>query len=261
MSPPFAAVALMMVLPLAAARGEPIPWEEAARHVGKEVEVEGRVMAVHCSPTSCLLAFEPTFDRFTAVVQAQHFQVFPPAELEERFPGRRVRVRGVVRLLEGKPEIVLDEPGDLVLADSAAREAERSAALAEAQTEILERLEAILESIEAISERLVTTQQRIETLLGQLEQRAAQHETTPTLESQPGPAVPRVGAVPSRAASQALRSLKRGMSAATVRRLVGDPLTVEPGVSGGETWHYGYGRSVSFDGRGRVVALVGFSTR
>lgn len=236
-----------------------IRWEDAGRHVGEAVVVEGRVVGVHCSPTSCLLAFEPTFDRFTAVVQARRFDVFPPEDLERRFSGRRVRVRGTVRLLDGKPEIELDEPGDLVLADVEEREAERAVALAETQTEILERLEGVLSGVEALTERLAVTQQRLEALLAQLEQRAAQPVGAP--ESPAGPQVPPAGEPPARTASQALRSVKRGMSAATVRRLLGDPVAVEPGVAGGEIWHYGYGRSITFDGRARVASLVGFPPR
>lgn len=236
-----------------------IRWEDAGRHVGQEVVVEGRILGVHCSPTSCLLAFEPTFDRFTAVVQARHFDVFPPEELERRFTGRRVRVRGTVRLLDGKPEIELDDPGDLVLADVAEREAERAVALAESQAEILERLAEVLTGIEALTERLATTQQRLDALLAQLERRAAEPAAVPV--PAPGPVLPPAGEPPARGASEVLRSVKRGMSAATVRRLLGDPVAVEPGVAGGEIWHYGYGRSITFDGRARVASLVGFPPR
>ena len=52
--------------------------------------------------------------------------------------------------------------------------------------------------------------------------------------------------------------MKRGMSANDVRRLIGDPQIVEPAGNGWTTWSYGYGRSVSFDDRGRAQSLTGF---
>ena len=45
----------------------PIPWDQAEQHVGEETAVQGRVLGVRCSLLSCLLAFDPTFNRFTAV--------------------------------------------------------------------------------------------------------------------------------------------------------------------------------------------------
>jgi len=253
---PTAALLLALAAPAARA-ADAIPWEEADKHVGEEVVVEGRVMGVHCSPTSCLLAFEPTFDRFTALVQARSFGVFPPEQLDDRFTGRRVRVRGTVKLVEKKPEIELDEPSDIVLADAEQREAERVTELAEAQTQILERLDAVLGSIEALTERLLATQQRMEAMLAQMELRSAQLAAVPPPPG-PGPAVPRATEPPARAASEALRTVKRGTSANDARRLLGDPLVVEPGVGGGEIWHYGYGQSITFDGRGRATSLIGF---
>ena len=61
-----------------------IPWDQAEQHVGETATVEGRVLGIHCSPTSCLLAFDPTFNRFTAVVQAKDFKSLPPEKLNAR---------------------------------------------------------------------------------------------------------------------------------------------------------------------------------
>lgn len=258
-SPAMHALAAVLVL---APRGpalaaDPIPWEDAKKHIGEEVVVEGRVLGVHCSPTSCLLAFEPTFDRFTAIVQATNFDVFPPAQLEQRFNGRRVRVRGTVRMMDEKPEIELDQPDDIVLADAEEREAARTAEVADTQTRILERLEDVLAGIEELTERLLATQQRMDVMLAQLEQRNAQLAAASAPAPHAGPAVPPGMTVPPRPAAQALRSVKRGMSADNVRRLLGEPVAVEPAVGGGEIWHYGYGQSITFDGRARATSLVG----
>src|SRR6185295_10271667 len=93
------AVAVAVTFPAVAADEKEktvISWEQASDHVGEQVTVEGRVLGIHCSPLSCLLAFEPTFNRFTAVVQANRFLRLPPEDLESSVNGQRVRVRGTI---------------------------------------------------------------------------------------------------------------------------------------------------------------------
>src|SRR5438093_6531107 len=113
---------LVAALLAAAARAdEPISWEEADRHVGEEATVEGRVMGVHCSPISCLLAFDPSFNRFTAIVQARNFDAFPPDRLDERYSGKRVLVHGTIRKNDNKPEIEVEKAEDLRVATTKRR--------------------------------------------------------------------------------------------------------------------------------------------
>jgi DNA/RNA endonuclease YhcR with UshA esterase domain len=87
---------------------------EAAKHVGKEVTVEGVVAQVSD------LAGEPIFlnfggrypdQVFAAVVLAVNRRWFPHPE---KWEGKTVRVSGTVRLYRGKPEIVLSDPKQLV---------------------------------------------------------------------------------------------------------------------------------------------------
>ena len=87
-----------------------IPLDQAEEHIGKTTVVEGRVLGIHCSPTSCLLAFDPTFNRFTAVVQAKDFKALPPETLNATYVGRLVRVKGKIQVLEKKPEITGTSP-------------------------------------------------------------------------------------------------------------------------------------------------------
>src|SRR5262249_49456131 len=56
---------------------------------------------------------------------------------------------------------------------------------------------------------------------------------------------------------ESMRSIKRGMSAGDVRRLMGDPQNVVPGGNGWSTWLYDDGRMISFDGRGRAQSPAG----
>ena len=239
-----------------AAADETISWEDADKHVGEEAAVEGRVVDVHCSPLSCLLAFEPSFNRFTAVVQARSFDAMPPAELERRWVGKRVRVQGKIEERDGKPEIVVDRPDAITLATkrSAERDAEKAA---RSQVEVMERLADVLARVEELTERLADIEQRMDTLLAQLEQRDAALAAAQASPS-PAPSPPSYGEPQPRPAFEALRTVKRGMSRADVQRLVGQPQYVESGGNGWTTWYYGYGRSVSFDSRGRAQALVGF---
>src|SRR5262249_4039000 len=87
-----------------------IPWDQTEQHVGETVVVEGRVLGVHCSQLSCLLAFDPTFNRFTAVVQAENFDRFPPSQLDALYSGRKVQVHGTIVTRDKKPEIILSAP-------------------------------------------------------------------------------------------------------------------------------------------------------
>lgn len=236
-----------------AADEAPLRWQDARDHVGEDVVVEGVVAAVHCSPLACSLAFEPSFTRFTVTIQARNFDVFPPDELEERFKGKRVRVRGRVETLDGKPRMQVAEADALTLAPEtrvAAAGSDGAPADAAAQAALAERLDELLDRMDELSERLAMAETRLAELLAYLKQRDR------ALAAAQTPAPP---AGPTRPAAQALRSLKRGMSSAEVERLAGPPLAAVSGANGWVTWDYGGGRAVTFDQRGRVASLSGFS--
>ena len=248
---------LLLLLPSVARSADVLTWQAAAKHVGEEATVEGTVAAVHCSPLACSLAFEPTFTRFTATVQAQQFDVFPPAELEARYKGRRVRVTGTIESLDGKPRIQVSKPDALVVVQEEKRpgtaravEGTDSDETAAAQNEMLDRLDDILDRLETISQQLAATEERVAGLLAQLDERQRS-----LAAAQPPPATPPVVRPP---AAQALRSLKRGMNVTEVERLAGRPFRVIDNGNGWATWDYGGGRAITFDNRGRVQSLSGF---
>src|SRR5262245_28942753 len=113
------AVTLAIALALPAwAANTIVPWDAAEQHIGEDTVVEGRVLGVHCSPLSCLLAFDPTFNRFTAVIQAKDFGTFPPNQLDGKYSGRQVRVRGMIVDRDRKPEIVVSSLDDLKLVET-----------------------------------------------------------------------------------------------------------------------------------------------
>lgn len=264
-------VALVATSAVPALSAEPAPparptevvvqWDAAEQHVGRAVTVEGQVVGVHCSPTSCLLAFDPSFNRFTVVVQAKDFGRFPPDDLDDRYVGRRVRVKGTVVDRERKPEIELSDPANLKVVETKEERAERVTARIEAQERALDRFEQMLARVEALIERLAETQDRMDTALAALEERSEAlmvAAANPTVVQVPAGGAAAPGGPDPRPGWEVMRSVKRGMSAGDVRRLMGDPLNVIPGGNGWATWLYDGGRSVSFDGRGRAQSLVGF---
>jgi hypothetical protein len=254
----FLVLLLAFALPARAQEETAIPWDQAADHVGESVVVEGRILGVHCSPTSCLLAFEPTFNRFTAVVQAAHFDVFPPADLAPRYEGRQVRVRGTVRMVDRKPEIELAAADDIALVTTASERREAKRAEQDLQVQLLERVENVLSNLEELSERMLQTQERMEQLMLALEQRQAALAAASFPAPAEVPQGPTYGEPQPRPAFEQLRTIKRGMTRTQVARLIGEPEVEEPAPNGWVTWHYGFGRSISFDQRGRAKSLVGF---
>ena len=102
---------------ISAAQDRVVPDSAAARFVGQTVTVEGTVASVGSSRRSAttflnLGAAYPN-QTFTAVIFRSAASRFPNPQ---QWEGKRVRVTGKVRLYREKPEIVLEEPSQIVLA-------------------------------------------------------------------------------------------------------------------------------------------------
>lgn len=235
-----------------AAADEPIAWDEAAKHVGERKTVEGRVVGVHCSPLSCLLAFEPSFNGFTAVIQAASFERFPPERIERDYPGQRVRVTGTIKTIDSKPEIIVDDPAALVVLRDEPDPREKEERAARAQGELIDRFDEMIGRMEEVTDRLAAIQERLEGILNVLAARESE------LAAPPVPASGLVEPAP-RSGFEALRTVKRGMTPTQVERLAGQPEQVERQGNGWMTWYYAYGRSVTFDARGHVSSTSGFA--
>jgi len=90
-----------------------ISWRDAAKHYGEYATVEGTIVATHNSGKACFLNFHPDYKRyFTAVIFASAFSHFPPNP-ENYYYGKKVRVSGYIKEYKGKPEIILNEPGQI----------------------------------------------------------------------------------------------------------------------------------------------------
>ncbi len=227
-----------------------IPWTSATDHIGNEVTVEGRVVATHTSPLATILSFEKNFNRFTAVIRPADRDAFPP-DPEEYYRGKWVRVTGRIGEYGQKAEIVRRSPRQITVLPSPAppAPAAEQAASGELGMELLRRLTAIEESLQQIADRL-------DLLLAALRETVQQGSREEPPRLLPG-RIPRVQA-PPRPAYERLRRVNRGMTAEDVARLAGEPVFIDVGVQGGETWYYGAGTSITFNGRGRVESFVGF---
>ena len=234
------------------AADEPIAWDEAPKHVGERKTVEGRVVDVHCSALSCLLAFEPSFNGFTAVIQAASFERFPPERVQREYAGQRVRVTGTIKTIDSKPEIIVDDPTALVVLRDEPDPREKDERAARAQGELVDRFDEMIGRMEEMTERLAAIQERLEGILTVLAARESE------LAAPPAPASGLVQPVP-RAGFEVLRTVKRGMTSTQVERLAGQPDHVEREGNGWMTWYYAYGRSVTFDARGHVSSTSGFA--
>jgi len=87
-----------------------VSWEEAANYYGQKVWVRGTVVAANNTGKVCFLNFHRNWRRyFTVVIFASSFQRFsePPEKL---YLNREIRVYGLVREYQGKPEIIVESP-------------------------------------------------------------------------------------------------------------------------------------------------------
>jgi len=101
--------------PAPAIRGTVIPWEEAHRHGGEEIVVEGTIVRTHRAEKVLYLNFHSNWKRYlTLVIFVKDLPLFP-GNPETAFKGKKVRVRGEVKLYKDRPEMVVRDPGYISL--------------------------------------------------------------------------------------------------------------------------------------------------
>lgn len=90
-----------------------ISWKDAARHCDEWITVEGTIVATYNSGKACFLNFHPDYKRyFTAVIFASAFSRFPHSP-EVFYRGKKVRITGYIKDYRGKPEIIVNDPGEI----------------------------------------------------------------------------------------------------------------------------------------------------
>jgi endonuclease YncB( thermonuclease family) len=96
-----------------AIEGTVVPWEEARRHQGEEVVVEGTIVRTHRAEKVMYLNFHANWKRYlTLVIHVKDLPRFP-VDPDKAYRGRKVRVRGEVKLYKDRLEMVVRDPGNI----------------------------------------------------------------------------------------------------------------------------------------------------
>jgi bisphosphoglycerate-independent phosphoglycerate mutase (AlkP superfamily) len=94
---------------------EVISWEDADKFYGKIVTVEGIIVATRNTGRVCFLNFHRNWRRYlTLVIFASDFYKFPDNP-EIYYLNKKVRVRGLIKEYQGKPEIILKNPDQIII--------------------------------------------------------------------------------------------------------------------------------------------------
>lgn len=90
-----------------------VRWDEAHRHVGEVIVVEGTVVRTHRTASMLYLNFHQNWKRYlTVVVRAEDLGRFPK-DPEAAYRGKRIRARGEVHLYQDRPEMSVRDPADI----------------------------------------------------------------------------------------------------------------------------------------------------
>jgi DNA/RNA endonuclease YhcR with UshA esterase domain len=93
-----------------------VSWQEAAAYEGRRVTVEGVVVDTYKSDKVIFLNFSRNRDDFKAVIFASAWERWPQRP-DELYYGQTLRITGQVKLYNGTPEIIVDEPAQVEIAD------------------------------------------------------------------------------------------------------------------------------------------------
>jgi micrococcal nuclease len=90
-----------------------ISWRDADQYYGKTQTVEGKIVVTNNTGKVCFLNFDRNWRKyFTAVIFASDFEKSPPHP-EDHYLNRTVRVTGLIKEYQGKPEIILKSPSQI----------------------------------------------------------------------------------------------------------------------------------------------------
>lgn len=92
---------------------EVISYVDAGKYYGKIKTVVGTIVATNNTGKVCFLNFHKDWKRyFTAVIFASDFDKFPPHP-EDYYLNRKVKITGLIKEYNGKPEIILKSPSQI----------------------------------------------------------------------------------------------------------------------------------------------------
>ncbi|GMU32141.1 MAG: endonuclease/exonuclease/phosphatase family protein [Planctomycetia bacterium] len=90
-----------------------VDWKEAPKYMDKEVIVQGRIVQGRNIGRITFLNFDSA-RTFTAVVHKENYKNFTkPAE--QVYPGKLVRIRGIISAYQGKPQIDVSRPEQVTI--------------------------------------------------------------------------------------------------------------------------------------------------
>jgi len=94
-----------------------INWADAGRYIGKTKTVEGTIVRTYrSSKNTVFLNFhDPYQGYFYVVIFASDLKNFP-FKPEEFYRGKEVRVTGLIKLYQGSPEIIVEDPSRIEVA-------------------------------------------------------------------------------------------------------------------------------------------------
>lgn len=91
-----------------------ISWQDAEGYIGERVVVTGEVVDTYDSGEVIFLNFAHNYDEtFSAVIFASDEHKFA-VEAEDYFLNRQVRIRGEIKEHKGAPEIVIEDPTQII---------------------------------------------------------------------------------------------------------------------------------------------------
>ncbi len=106
-------LSLALMLPITAVRAETVPANQAQAHVGQVVTVKGAVSGIHKSNSGATfldIGGQYPNNAFAAVIFKDDAGKFPDVGA---FGGKTVEVTGSIRLYQGRPEIILNDPAQI----------------------------------------------------------------------------------------------------------------------------------------------------
>jgi hypothetical protein len=93
-----------------------IPWEEAPNYLNRVMTVEGEIVRSKKRSDVAFLNFSLQYWKdFTGVIFSRDFSKFP-SNLSATYDHKKVRIQGKITEYEGRPQIVISKPEQIVTA-------------------------------------------------------------------------------------------------------------------------------------------------
>jgi len=94
-----------------------VSWTDASKHIGQTKTVEGTIVRTFRSSTNTIFLnfHDPYQGYFCGVIFASDLSSFP-FNPEDFYRGKEVRISGLIKLYQGAPEIIVENPSQIEVA-------------------------------------------------------------------------------------------------------------------------------------------------